>query len=107
MSTVKVAAVGEHSSVILFHTAGVRSVSVENAQQAEKAVNELIRDGYEIIFLTEGYVSELSETIERYRRSAYPLILPVPERTGSTGYSMKKITDNMEKAIGTNIFDKD
>lgn len=107
MSKTKVAAVGEHSSVILFHTAGVKSVSVKTSTEAEKAVNSLVKEGYQIIFLTESYVNELSEALDRYRRTAYPLILPIPERTGSTGYSMKKITDNMEKAIGTNIFDND
>ena len=107
MNKVKAAAVGEHSSIILFHTAGVDAVSVENAEEAGAAINRLARDGYNIIFLSENYARLLEEDLKRYRSQAYPLILSVPERTGSTGYGMEKISSNMEKAIGTNIFDKE
>lgn len=107
MSKIKAAAVGEHSSVILFHTTGVEAVSVENVEEAGAAVSRLVREGYGIIFLTENYAGLLEEDLQKYRAMAYPLILPIPERTGATGYGMDKIRINMEKAIGTNIFDKE
>lgn len=107
MSKVKAAAVGEHASVILFHTTGVEAVSVENEEQAGAAITRLVRDGYGVIFLTENYARILEEDLKKYRAQAYPLILPIPERTGSTGYGLEKVRLNMEKAIGTNIFDKE
>ena len=107
MSKVKAAAVGEHSSVVLFNTAGVDAVSVENADEARSAVTRLVRDGYSVIFLTENYAISLEEDLQKYRAQAYPLILPIPERTGSTGYGLEKVRINMEKAIGTNIFDNE
>lgn len=107
MSNYKAAAVGSHSSVVLFSAAGIKTVSAENVKDAEKAVNTLVKEGYGIIFLTENYAKELENELKRYRASAYPVILPVPERSGGSGYGMQKINSNMEKAIGTNIFDKD
>ena len=107
MSNYKAAAVGSHSSVVLFSAAGIRTVSAENVKDAEKAVNTLVKEGYGIIFLTENYAKELENELKRYRETAYPVILPVPERAGGSGYGMQKINNNMEKAIGTNIFDKD
>ena len=105
MDKMRIAAVGEHSSVILFHTAGIITKSVTTAEEAEKAVQHFVKEGYEIIFLSERLAAEMEDTIKRYRAAAYPLILPVPDRNGATGYSMGRIVGNMEKAIGTNIFE--
>ncbi|HPE95264.1 MAG TPA: V-type ATP synthase subunit F [Bacillota bacterium] len=106
MTGVKTAAVGEHSSVVLFGTAGITVRTADDPQQAEDALKKLIREGYEVIFLTEKLACCMEDFLAPYRRSAFPLILPVPDRSGATDYSMKHITHNMEKAIGTNIFDK-
>ena len=43
MSEYKAAAVGSHSSVVLFSAAGIKTVSAENAKDAEKAVNRLVK----------------------------------------------------------------
>ena len=63
-----------------------------------------MREGFTIIFLSERLAEKMTETLEKYRQAAYPLILPIPDRAGTTGYSMEKIRENMEKAIGTDIF---
>ncbi len=103
MSSVKSAAVGERSSVILFSAAGVYTKEVTTPEQAEKAVASLVKDGYKIIFLSEKLALSMPETLEKYRAAAFPLILPVPDRSGSSGYGMANIRKNMEKAIGTDI----
>lgn len=105
MDKMKLAAVGEHSSVILFHTAGIATRSVLDTEEAERAVRQLVKEGYEVIFLSERLAEGMEETLRRYRAEAYPLVLPIPDRAGATGYSRKKITENMEKAIGSNLFE--
>lgn len=107
MAENKTAAVGSHSSVILFKAAGIHTVSAETVTDAEKAVNSLVKEGYEIIFVTENYMEKLENAFKRYRAKPYPVIIPVPDKSGPNGYGMSKIRTNMEKAIGTNIFDKD
>jgi V/A-type H+-transporting ATPase subunit F len=101
-----IAAVGEMSSVIVFHTAGIKAVGAESPEEARRAIMELVRDNTKIIYLTENYFEALPDLIEKYRASAYPVIIPIPDRTGSRGLGEKKVISNMEKAIGTNIFDK-
>ena len=105
MDKMKIAAVGEHASVILLHTAGIATRAASDIEEAERAVHRLVKEGYEIIFLSERLAQGMEESLKRYRTSAYPLILPIPDRAGPTGYSMRKITENMEKAIGTNLFE--
>ncbi len=106
MEQTKIAAVGEHGSVLVFRTAGVRTESAVTAEEAERAVTKLAADGYRVIFVSEVLLEQIPDIVNKYRPVPYPAIIPIPDRAGATGYSMKKITDNMEKAIGTNIFEK-
>lgn len=100
------AAVGDGASVSLFHTVGIKTVSVTTANDAERAIRALVREGKKVIFVTEVFIKELSDLTEKYREKAYPAIIPIPDRNGSLHLAEKKIIENMEKAIGTNIFDK-
>ncbi|MBQ7898121.1 MAG: V-type ATP synthase subunit F [Clostridia bacterium] len=106
MSETKIAAVGDRASVILFHTAGVTTRDVISLEEAESAVRELVVAGYNVIFITEAFIKDMTDLTEKYRREAYPALIPIPDRSGSMGLAEKKVIDNMEKAIGTNIFDK-
>lgn len=107
MTNPKIAAVGFHESILLFSAAGVKTVPVTSDEEALDAVKTLAKGGTQVIFLTENFAAALEEQLRRYRSEAYPIILPVPEKSGSVGYSMQKINANMEKALGTNIFNNE
>lgn len=107
MSNAKIAAVGRHESILLFSAAGIKTVPVTSDEQALDAVRQLVREKTDVIFLTENFAEALEEPLKPYRATAYPVILPVPEKSGPTGYSMAKINANMEKALGTNLFNKE
>ncbi len=101
-----IAVVGDRASIIIFNTAGVTVKAVDSVASAQTAVRELASDGYKIIYVSERYTDAISDLMEKYREYAYPAIIPIPDAMGSTGYGTKKVIYNMEKAIGTNIFDK-
>lgn len=107
MSNAKIAAVGRHESILLFSAAGIITVPVTSDEQALDAVRQLVREKTDVIFLTENFAEALEEPLKPYRATVYPVILPVPEKSGPTGYSMAKINANMEKALGTNLFNKE
>lgn len=107
MTNAKIAAVGRHESVLLFSAAGIKTVFVTDDSEALQSVKTLVKDGVQVIFLTENFAQELEEPLRKYRQTAYPIVLPVPEKSGPTGYSMAKINANMEKALGTNLFNKE
>lgn len=106
MNENKIAAVGDRASIIIFNTAGITTRAVADAKEAEASVRELASSDYKVIFISEKYVYDLEDIIEKYREYAYPAILPIPDRSGNMGIGNTKIIANMEKAIGTNIFDK-
>ena len=107
MTNAKTAAVGRPESILLFSAAGIPTVPVTTDSEALHAVRTLIKDGAQIIFLTENFAAVLEEELRAYRMNSYPIILSVPEKSGPSGYSMQKINANMEKALGTNIFNNE
>ncbi len=107
MTDAKSAAVGRHESILLFSAAGIPTVSATTDAEALQAVRSLIKDGTQVIFLTENFAAALEEELHAYRMNSYPIILSVPEKSGPSGYSMQKINANMEKALGTNIFNNE
>lgn len=106
MNENKIAAVGDRASILIFNTAGILTRAVDSAKSAEREVRALASNGYKVIFISEKYIADLTDILEKYRESAYPAIIPIPDRSGTMGVGNKKIIANMEKAIGTNIFDK-
>ena len=66
-----------------------------------------MREEYKVIFLAERFAEELEDLLAKYRGRPYPAILPIPDQSGETGYGMKKIVSNMEKAVGSNLFEND
>ena len=107
MNQAKTAAVGEGASVLLFRAAGIETRPVSSAAEAREAVGALLREEDQIIFLTERFAAEMEELLSKYRGQTYPVILPIPDQTGETGYGMRKVMANMEKAIGSNLFEND
>ena len=106
MAETKIAVIGDRASVIIFSAVGITVKEADTPKDAQSAVMELVQEGYKIIYITEALFRELPDLAEKYRESAYPSLIPIPDRSGSMQIGEKNIIRNMEKAIGTNIFDK-
>lgn len=99
----KIGVVGDSDSVIGFKALGI-DVFPATGGEVMKAINRLALEGYAIIFVTEQAAETAAETIDRYKTSPFPAIIPIPGNRGTTGFGMKGIRLNVEKAIGTDIF---
>lgn len=105
----KMAIVGDGDSVLAFSAVGIDAFPVINVEDAMQTIKNLAKE-YAIIFVTDVIASEISEFLERYVTSAYPIILPVPSKSGSNGYGIEQIKKAMDKALGVDILfnnDKD
>lgn len=105
-TTGKLAAVGDLASILSYRALGVHTVAADSPDEVEDAIDRLAAAGYAVIFLTEPAAERVPEVLRRYKSRAYPILLPLPDRTGSTGFGRRGIDANVEKAIGTNIFEK-
>jgi V/A-type H+-transporting ATPase subunit F len=99
-----VAAVGLTDAVLLYNAAGFRTFVVKSAAEADRIVFRLQGEKCRVVLVDEDLYGRMGETLKKYENSAYPILMPVPMSSASTGTGMKKIRDNVEKAIGINIF---
>ena len=99
----KVAIIGDKDSILAFKSIGIEVFEVNGRDDARRMVDKLAHDGYGVIYITEQIASEIEETIDRYIKSLTPTIVLIPSSQGSLGIGMKKISDNVQKAIGMNI----
>lgn len=100
----KVSVVGDKDSVLAFKALGVEVFTPIGERDIAECVNNLAKEGYGVIFITESYAELIPETISKYAFLPLPSIVPIPDNQGTKGIGMAGINKNMEKAIGMNIF---
>ncbi|MBU5484891.1 V-type ATP synthase subunit F [Clostridium sp. MSJ-11] len=99
----KIGVVGDKDSVLAFKALGIDVYPVNDVEEARKTVDTMAARKYGVIFITEQVAQDLEETIERYNREMLPAIILIPSNQGTLNIGMKKISDNVEKAVGVNI----
>lgn len=100
---IRIAVVGDKNYVSLYSAAGARIAHATTKAQALKAVSTLYSNGYSVIFMTEGLFKECEEGLQKYLRTPYPVIIPVPDENSDGSYTEGRISANIKKAIGSDI----
>lgn len=100
----KIAVVGDRQSVLAFKALGVDVYSPSEDQEIRRCLDRLARTDYAVIFLTEAYAAKVQDKVERYKAKPLPAIILIPDSRGSLGTGLKEISENVEKAVGMNIF---
>lgn len=105
--TAKIGVIGDKDSILCFKAFGIDvfTVSIDDAEVNRKIVNQMAREGYGLIFITEQIAQSINETIERYDKEMTPAIILIPSNAGSLNIGLNRIRKNVEKAVGINILD--
>lgn len=104
----KLAIIGDLNNVYAFKAIGVETHEANDAVSAKKQLNSLVKSGdYAIIFIAEDLAEELSNELEELKNLTFPCVLPLPVSGESSGYGMKSIRKDVEKAIGADILSDD
>lgn len=98
----RIAVIGDKDSVLAFKALGVDVYGVKTFFEGQETLKKLARQ-YSVIFITEDIAAEMPEILERYKAKPYPAVIPIPSAKGSTGFGMKGISKDVEKAIGADI----
>ncbi len=98
----KIAIVGDGDSITVFKAAGVATFPAETEAKAREVLRKIARE-YKIIFLTEELARPLTEFLKRFDEEAYPVVLSIPSKSGSTGYGAEVLKSAMERALGVDI----
>ncbi|MCD8308573.1 MAG: V-type ATP synthase subunit F [Clostridia bacterium] len=100
--TGKMAIVGDGDSIMVFRAAGVDTFAAEGAKSAREAVRRAAKD-HDIIFVTEEFYKPNEEFMKRFDEEPYPVVISIPSKSGSSGYSDALLKNAMEKALGVDI----
>ncbi len=103
ISMYKVAVVGDKDSILAFKALGVDVFPVQTPEDSRRVIDTLARQQYGVIFITEQAASQIPETIDRYNRIMTPAVILIPSNQGTLNIGMQRISDNVEKAGGSNI----
>lgn len=98
-----IAMIGDKDSVLIGRAAGLDVYFETDGAKAGRLIEKLARENTKVIFVTEPVFTAAQETINRFRSSPFPAIIPIPDSTGPTGAAMENVRANVEKAIGVNI----
>ncbi|MEX1307952.1 MAG: V-type ATP synthase subunit F [Eubacteriales bacterium] len=98
----RIGVIGDKDSVMGFKALGL-DVFYTSDDDVGKTVNMLAAKKYAIVFMTEDAVLQAKETVEKYKTSPFPAIIPIPNNQGTNGLGMEGIRQNVEKAIGADI----
>ena len=99
----KIAVIGDEGSIMGFRALGVDAFAVASAAEADEALRSAAHRDYAIIYVTEGYASEIIDTITEYSHRPLPVVLSIPDSSGKKGAAMEKIRRTVEKALGADI----
>lgn len=98
-----IGAVGERDAVIAFRAVGMRVIPAETASAVARAVHALVSENVPVIFITEHAAEIAPETFEKYQSDPTVSLIPIPGSSGTDGFGMRRVHQNVEKAIGANI----
>lgn len=102
-----IAVVGDKDSVLAFKAIGLDVFPVEGEMEVRDRLRQLART-YSVIFVTDQIAEQASSLIARYKARPYPVVVPIPSAEGNSGFGMKGIKADVEKAIGADIlFDRE
>ena len=99
----KIAVVGDRDSVLGFQALGLSVFPTETVEQARQTVNQLAKEDYAILYLTEQLGQQLADLLARYQSQVTPAIILITGKEGSLGIGMKNITSAVERAVGADI----
>ena len=100
----KVAVIGDRGSVLAFRAIGVDVYTPVGDDEIRRTVDRLAKQDYGVIYMTEAYAARIPDTIDQYKTRPKPAIVFIPSAQGSLGIGMQTISDNVEKAVGMDIF---
>lgn len=98
-----IAMIGDKDSVLLGRAAGLDVYFETDGHAAGKLIDKLAAGNTKVIFITEPVFEAAVQTVSKYRSSAFPAIIPIPDSRGTTGAAMRSVRENVEKAIGADI----
>jgi len=100
----EIAAIGSSDVILIFNAVGIRTFQTLDTIAVDRIIFELANENYKIIYISEDLYEKIPDVIEKYHNKTFPILIPIPTSLDAKGIGLKKIKENVEKAIGFDIF---
>lgn len=100
------AAIGSYDSMLPFKAIGldVAIINDENRNAIAQIISKFARLNFAALFMEESLYVEFQEAVDEISESNDISIIPVPNQSGSMGVGLASIRNNVERAVGMDIF---
>jgi len=99
----KIGILGEKKSILAFRALGVDVFGVDSTEDLLKAKEEIAKEEFAIIFITEDIAKDYPEEIESFYQETLPAVLVIPGVKGSLGLGREGLKKILERALGSDI----
>lgn len=99
----RIGVIGDKGSVMIFKLVGFDVRYAENEAEARRHIDDMAKNEYGIIYLTEPLMEQMKDVTEHYKMMSIPAIICIPTYQGTTGFGKKQLEEFTEKAVGQNI----
>lgn len=100
MKLVKVAVIGDIDSVLGFRGLGMNVIVTNNPVEAFSKLEELAKQNYGVIFITEDLAEKNKNIIDNYLEKVQPAVILIPSSRSDTDFAMKSLQELVKKAVG-------
>lgn len=101
----KIAIMADQDTVTGFMLGGIKEgYPVKDIEEAGKTLDELVKKDFSIIITTEKIGDELRSTITKFTSErALPLIIEIPDKTGSIERESDPLRELIKRVIGVEM----
>ena len=100
----KIAIIGDCESIKGFAAIGFDLIECESKEKAGLILrNTAETELYSIIYMTEEMFLSSEKERNKYEEKTLPAIIPVPGLRGNNGIGRQRLSDFVEKAVGSDI----
>ncbi|MDT2822816.1 V-type ATP synthase subunit F [Enterococcus devriesei] len=99
----KIGAIGDKDSILPFKLFDFDTRTTKDKQMIRRQIDEMAKNEYGIIYITEEFAQLVPDTIKRYEEQMIPAIVLIPNHKGTLGIGKAMIQGQVERAVGQNI----
>lgn len=100
---VRIAVIGDTETIKGFASVGFDIYPCDDAQGAPELLRRLAGGEYGVIYITEELAGAVEREMKRYEEQLTPAVIPIPGVKGNTGLGMRRLSESVEKAVGSDI----
>lgn len=100
----RIAVIGDSESIKGFAAIGFEIIECFEPEKANHILRNAVETGvYSVIYMTEEMFLASEKERKKHEEKTLPAIIPIPGLRGNTGIGRQRLSDFVERAVGSDI----